>query len=94
VTPCELIREEYESLVEEREQNRRDLQEPGLSSRTIRYLLKEIARLSQLIASKRQAYNDCLPDLLAKTFRILPNRAAQTLSVAGVVQNNSAVAVQ
>lgn len=90
---CQNIKKQLDALLEERKDVIEQLQHVQ-SPRERAALIAELKQLNAAIAAKNKQYNDCLrpplpkPDLVAKTFRIKPNRSALTLEVAAVIQND------
>src|SRR5215813_13746439 len=89
---CQTIKTQLDALIGERGdvmEELRNTHSPAERSR----LLAELKALNSQISATQKRYNDCLhpplpkPDLLAKTFQIMPNHTARTLEVAGVIQN-------
>jgi hypothetical protein len=93
MTNCQLIKNQLDLLMEERDSVEEQL-ETTTNPAERSNLIFELRSLNHEIATKLSQYNACLhppppkPDLVAKTFQIKPNRAAGTLEVACVIEND------
>jgi hypothetical protein len=90
---CQMIKNQLKLLGEERDSVEEQLQTSTNPTERAN-LIFELKSLNHEIATKTAQYNACLhppppkPDLVAKTFQIRPNYAAQTIEVACIIQND------
>jgi hypothetical protein len=93
VANCELIKQQLDMLIEERDSVEEQLGEVTNPIQRSNMIF-ELRALNHDIATKRREYNGCVnpppprPDLVAKTIQITPNHVARTMEIAGIIEND------
>jgi len=92
---CQSIAQQLADVEAELKQDQDDLREPGLPGYIVRFLKREITRLtvevSQLQAQLRQCQLDHLPNLVADSFQLRLDNANKLLWISLIVDNTGKV---